>query len=131
MKKLILLAAIAALTITSCQTMNIDLAYRSFRLTELNGKALVANGDVQPSISFEKSRVNATVGCNSIFGVCKFGKNKALTIREGGATKMMCPDNIREDEFLAAFNKVARYITVDHKINFLDANGNILFVAEK
>lgn len=131
MKKFAIIAAVAALTISSCKTMNSDLANQTFRLTELNGKALVTNADVKPAISFEKGRVNATVGCNSIFGVCKLGKDGSITIKEGGATKMMCPDNLREDEFLAAFNKVAKYTVSGNKINFCDATGKVLFTAEK
>ncbi|MCQ2290985.1 MAG: META domain-containing protein [Muribaculaceae bacterium] len=125
-------AMAAALMCVSCKSTTTGLANQSYVLTELNGTPLQTINEA-PSITFAKGRVNATVGCNQIMADYTVGKDGKLTFAMGAMTKMYCPDEMREDEFVAAFNKVARYsVSADGKeMSFLDEQGNVLFKAKK
>lgn len=127
-----IVAAIAALAMcVSCKSNVASIDNKTFTLTELNGSTLEKVMETTPSISFDGSRVSATVGCNSITGEYKAGDDGALTFTYGASTRMFCPEEMREDEFLAAFNKVARYtVATDGEVSFLDAEGNLLFKAK-
>lgn len=132
MKHVLGLAAIAGLFIlVSCTEGQASLDNQEFKLVELNGTALESEEENPCMISFQDNRVNATVGCNSIFAVYAADSDGSLSFTEGGATKMACPDEIREDEFLAAFNKVARYEWQGDTVTFYDIEGNQLFKAQK
>ena len=42
---------------------------------------------------------------------------------------MFCPDELREDEYLAALHKVKRYEIDGKTVSFYDENGKLLFKA--
>ena len=133
MRKSIYIAAFAAaLSLVSCKSTTASLSDKQYTLTELNGTQL-EKVDVTPSISFAKGRVNATVGCNQIFADYKVSKDGKITFSTGGMTRMLCPDVMREDEFVEAFNKVDRYqISADgSEVSFLDKAGKVLFKGKK
>lgn len=127
-----IIAAVAALAMfVSCKSNVASLDNQTFAITELNGTALPGSEMAKPSIMFQGGRVSATVGCNNIGGEYKADAEGNITITQGMSTKMFCPEEMREDEFLAAFNKVARYtVATDGEVSFLDAEGNILFKAK-
>lgn len=126
MKK-ILLSLIIAITLASCATSSTDIKGKSFVLTELNNTKLnVFNEDNPPMIFFDKDHVNATVGCNSIFAVYHTGKNGAVSLSESGSTKMFCPEQSREDEFIEAFNSIVGYTVIGDVISFKDKNDKIV-----
>ena len=107
MRKSIYIAAFAAaLSLVSCKSTTASLSDKQYTLTELNGTQL-EKVDVTPSISFAKGRVNATVGCNQIFADYKVSKDGKIIFSTEGMTRMLCPDVMREDEFVEAFNKVS------------------------
>ena len=60
-------------------------------------------------------------------------KDGKITFSTGGMTRMLCPDVMREDEFVEAFNKVDRYqISADgSEVSFLDKAGKVLFKGKK
>ena len=133
MRKSIYIAAFAAaLSLVSCKSTTASLSDKQYTLTELNGTQL-EKVDVTPSISFAKGRVNATVGCNQIFADYKVSKDGKITFSTEGMTRMLCPDVMREDEFVEAFNKVDRYqISADgSEVSFLDKAGKVLFKGKK
>lgn len=130
MKKNFFILTVATILLASCNNQIVkSIANQSFQLTELNGKALLATEEIQPTIAFTDKEVNATVGCNQIFAHYTATSNGKLTFSNGGATKMMCPEELREDEFLKAFNKVVRYTIKDKTISFFDAENNLIFKA--
>ncbi len=132
MKKQFFCIAIVALCMTSCKTQCIKtLENQSFTITELNGKPLEQTENEKPSISFKDNQVNATVGCNQIFAKYTAAKGGKLVFSSGGATKMLCPEQMREDEFIEAFNKVAHYTMQGRQILFYDSNNNLLFKGTK
>lgn len=126
MKK-ILLSLTAAITLASCATSTLELAGKSITLTELNNTELsVFNEDNPPTIMFDNNRVSATVGCNSIFAVYHTGKNGTISMSESGSTKMFCPEESREDEFIKAFNSIAGYSVAGDIISFRNKEGKII-----
>lgn len=132
MKKYTIVATVAAMfMMASCQSGVKSLDNQKFALTELNGTALKVNEMNEPRIVFEGNTVTACVGCNNIFAYYTAEKDGSLTFKQGASTKMFCPEEYREDEFVAAFNKVAKYtVGNDGVVNFLDADGNLLFKAK-
>lgn len=133
MKKYCYFAALAAsLVFASCKSTTATLSDKSYTITELNGTPL-QKVEATPTISFKGKRVNATVGCNQIFADYSVAKDGKISFTTGGMTRMMCPDVMRENEFVDAFNKVASYkISADGtEVSFLDGEGKVLFKAKK
>lgn len=122
---------IAAAALVSCAATTEVLDSQSFNITELNGTEYVSMGEEPAFISFSEGRCNASVGGNSIFADYKEGKNGALDMTMGGATKMLVPDEFREDEFIAAFNAIASYKFDGDTIVFFGKNGEELIKATK
>lgn len=133
MRNICFIAVVAMFAMmVSCKSGVASIDNQTFAITELNGTALPGSEMAKPSIMFQDGRVSATVGCNTIGGEYKTDADGNITITQGMMTKMFCPEEMREDEFLTAFNKVAKY-TVDDEgvVSFLDAQGNLLFKAKK
>lgn len=132
MRNISFIAVIAMVAMmVSCKSGVASIDNQTFAITELNGTALPGSEMAKPSIMFQDGRVSATVGCNTIGGEYKADADGNITITQGMMTKMFCPEEMREDEFLTAFNKVAKYTVDDGEVSFLDAQGNLLFKAKK
>lgn len=105
-----------------------------FVLVELNGEVFVTPEDVAeenvPHIAFADGNVNASVGCNQLHAVYKVGEGGEIAFEYAALTKMACPDELRENEFVEAFNKVIKYDFTDNVIRFFDADGNVLFIGK-
>lgn len=132
MKKAIIYMAATLLCLASCKTQGVlSLDNQSFKITELNGRPLNSSEEIKPAISFADNRVNATVGCNRIFANYTAGTDGSIKFNQGGSTRMMCPEALREDEFLAAFNNVAHYKYNGKEVRFYNAKKQLLFKAHK
>lgn len=131
MKKAISLFAAASLLAACAQQAQSPIAEQSFTIFELNGTELVQYAEEPSTISFVEDRCCAYVGGNQIFAFYEEGEQGALSFKEGGATKMAVPEEIREDEFLEAFCSIASYSIENDVISFLDENGTVLFRAVK
>lgn len=128
-KVLFLVALVACLMMNSCKSGSV-LTNKSYALTELNGFELKqVESHRAPKISFTDSLMSATVGCNLINASYTVKPDGTITFGMGAMTKMYCPDALREDEFVAAIDKVVRYqASADgNYVNFLDRDGKILF----
>lgn len=130
MKKILSTLAAAAL-LAACTASVSAIDNQLFKITELNGTEYVSLGEQPAAIAFSDGVCNATVGGNGIFAEYAEGKDGALTFCNGGATKMMVPEEYREDEFIAAFNAIASYKVDGETVVFLDAEGNELIKAVK
>ncbi len=102
---------------------------KDFILTELNGTELASNTENPSHILFsaEEKIASASVGCNTINAKYNEGENGTVAFENGLSTKMACPEGSREDEFVAAFNQVARYEINENIITFFNAEGVALF----
>lgn len=119
---------IAVMAIAACTTAS-QLDNRTFEITELNGTEYVNFSDEPASLSFENGKCNAFVGANRIFVGYEEGRNGTLTISEGGMTRMLAPEECREDEFIDALNSVASFKLEGETVTFLAADGTELFKA--
>lgn len=126
MKKTFAIAA-AAMLLASCTPRVENIEGKFLSITELNGTELVTENNAPAFIIFEEETVNASLGCNSIFANYKMEKKGKVVLDYCGSTKMACPDELREDEFVAAINSVDHYTTKGGEVVFFDANGNQLF----
>lgn len=126
--KTFIATAITTIIFSSCTTSNM-LTGKTFDITELNGTTITSRDDNAAFITFNEGDLNTSVGCNRIFAPYKAMKDGTIIISEGGATKMLCPDELREDEYLAALHKVKRYVVNGKTVSFLDADGKVLFKA--
>lgn len=125
------LTIVCAVLLVGCSsTKKNELAQKTFDITLLNGTAFIlSEGDITPFISFSENTVSASVGCNQLFANYQLDGTDGITMTASAATQMLCPDELREDEFIAAFNKVVSYKLIESTLSFYDAEGNTLFVA--
>lgn len=103
-------------------------------IVELNGTELINNANnSQPQIQFiaDSKTVSANVGCNTINATYSEKDNGKLAIEMALSTKMACPDELREDEFIDAFNKIAGYTFDEKYVVFIDSSNTILFKCSK
>lgn len=126
MKKIF--AIIASAVLVGCTASNEVLNNKTYTLTELNGTEYVAV-EQPATISFAEGRCNAYLGGNQIFALYSEGKNGKISFSECGQTRMFVPEELREDEFVAAFNTVARFEVEDNTITFFNAEGEPVFKA--
>lgn len=126
--KSLIAVGIMAISMTSCSTGTL-LSGKTYDITELNGSALPGSEETKAFISFKDGEINTSVGCNSIFAPYKALKDGTILISEGGSTRMLCPDELREDEYLATLQKVKRYEVSGKTISFYDGNNKLLFKA--
>lgn len=129
----IILSAVAALGIISCGSQNQESAIKDskFYVVELNGTEYVSQTEETAYILFEEGICSATVGGNMINAQYQEGKDGALTLSNSLSTKMLVPDEFREDEFVAAVNSIASYKADGNVVCFLDADGNVLIKTNK
>ena len=97
----IIAAVAAAFTIIAC-TSTSAISGKTFNVTILNGTEYVSQTETPANIQFSKTSLSATVGGNTINAQYYEGKHGTLTISNGLSTKMMVPEEFREDEFVAA-----------------------------
>lgn len=129
MKKFIV--AIAALVLAACTSPKDNLADKTFKIVELNGTEYVSMGEQPAYITFQDGKISASVGGNSIFANYEEGKDGAITLTEGGMTKMMVPEEYREDEFVEALNSVVSFAICEccQDLSLLNAEGTVVIKA--
>lgn len=130
MKK-ILCAAVAAATLASCASTSDVLNDQTFTLVELNGTEYVSVGEEPAVIIFADGRLNANLGGNSITATYKAGQDGSLELSYGASTKMLVPDEYREDEFVAALNSVRSFALDGDVVSLLNGEGTVVVKAEK
>ncbi|MGN1215042.1 MAG: META domain-containing protein, partial [Candidatus Cryptobacteroides sp.] len=108
-----------------------SIANATFNIVELNGTEYQSLGEKPAFIAFEGEKCNASVGGNSIFASYKEEAEGKLALSEGGMTRMMVPQEYREDEFVEAFNSIASYKAEGDTVTFLNAEGTEVIKAVK
>ena len=121
----IIAASAAALTMIAC-TSTSAISGKTLNVTELNGTEYVSQTETTANMQFSENNLSATVGGNAINAQYFEGKDGKLTISNGLSTKMMVPEEFREDEFVAAINSIAAYKVDGEEVSFLDADGKII-----
>lgn len=125
MKKIIY--AMAALSVMACTSSRLD--NKSFTIVELNGTEYVSMGDEAAFISFGEGKYRTYVGGNRIFGAYREGKDGSLSISDGGMTRMLVPDEYREDELVLALGAVSSFRLDGDVMVLLSSEGDELLKA--
>lgn len=117
MKKLFLVAVSAIMLFAyGCEPKD-GLVNTSWSLVELNGTAInraeLENKEAY-TLNFEKDstgiRVFGVGDCNRFFGTPKIDfKNKGIVLGNMGMTRMMCPNQQREDQYVKVLNETTKF----------------------
>lgn len=129
MKKIVLAATAAV--IMSCAASTELLKNQTFNITELNGTEYVSMGLEPARILFEDGRLNANLGGNSISAGYKEGADGKLTLEHGLSTKMLVPEEFREDEFISTLNNVTKFTMEGDVLTLLGKDGEALIRAQR
>ena len=129
MKKIVLAATAAV--IMSCAASTELLKDQSFNITELNGTEYVSMGEETAGILFQDGRLNANLGGNSISAEYKEGADGTLSLEYALSTKMLVPEEFREDEFISALNNVTSFTIEGDVLTLLGKDGEALIKAQR
>lgn len=117
MKKLMMIAIAAVMAFAyGCETKD-GLVNTSWSLVELNGAAVnraeLENKEAY-TLNFEKDSTGVRLfgmgDCNRFFGTPKIDfKDGSIAFGNMGVTRMMCPNQTREDEYIKAMSAATRF----------------------
>lgn len=127
MKKILFILTAALLA--ACAVCTNVLENKSFHLTELNGTEYVPQTEEGATISFSDGNCYAYLGGNRISAAYKEGRNGSLTLGHSLMTRMLVPQEFREDEFTDALNAVKSFKIQDGTASFYNEAGELLFKA--
>lgn len=85
-------------------------------------------------LNVKENTINATAGCNSIFGAINRNGRAAnsLAFDNMGATKMMCPDkDTLEMALIDALNNTRSFLLLNGELTFSDENAEVVLKATK
>ena len=103
---------------------NPELAGTYWKLTELNGKQVVAGqSPKEPRIILDlyTHLFSGNAGCNTIMGSCHFKSSGKISFSSVAATKMLCSDMNLEEDFLKIFDLIESYKMENNILTFYDA----------
>lgn len=85
--------------------------------------------DTKITLTFESGEMRGSAGCNSYFGPVEIDGNE-MTVGLLGATQMMCPEPIMEQEgaYLAALQSAASYRIQGDRLEIADSSGKTALV---
>lgn len=130
MKKVVLIM-LSAIVLMACggETKN-SLVGTSWMLVELNGKP-VDRAELMDkeayTMNFEQDstgvRVYGMGDCNRFFGMPVIdAENESILLGEMGVTRMMCPNQEREDEYIKALSEAKNYKLKDGSLVLLNGS---------
>ncbi len=109
---------------------NMTLENRQWVLRELNGKAYTGGLvlEQKPGIHFDAkdNTWGANVGCNQINGMYTT-QDDMIKLQQMAMTKMACPEEFRETEFVQMLDKTNRFSLTSKKIRKKDFYTLLLF----
>jgi len=76
-----------------------------------------------------ENKIHGSTGCNKFFGTLT-SDHSAFKVSEMGLTKMACPDQITERNFLRAIEAVVKYEIMDNMLHLLSKEDKILIKAK-
>lgn len=124
MKKALLIAFSAIVfVLASCASAAKLLQDKTFTITELNGIEYVSMGEEPAAISFANGLCNANLGGNIINANYEETAKCELKLSYGLSTKMLVPEEYREDEFIRALNTVVKFELNENVLSLLDEAG--------
>lgn len=137
MKKVLTLSLIAAVVaiLTSCcgckgaKSKNPHfLNSHSWQLVEMNKQKISATEDAY-TITFDEKdhRIFGRGDCNRFFSTFEEQPVRKLEFSAMGSTKMFCPNQQQEDQFLKLLSEVNSY-TIDGDMLMLQTNGEVSMI---
>lgn len=135
MKKLLYVIPATMLLLASCATQKSTYAIGGeWSVTNIGGRAITPS-DETPFLGFDLNEGNiyGFTGCNRLTGsmnLKKFAAGKP-DFSHMGMTRMLCPDDTYESDFMAALNKVRTSEVNGNEMLLKDANGKTLITLTK
>ncbi|MDE6629361.1 MAG: META domain-containing protein, partial [Muribaculaceae bacterium] len=113
---------------------NMDFLNGAWKVLTLNGTPLEQEDDATMTINIPDLKIHGTTGCNIFNGTLFIDpdKRRSMQFADIATTRMMCPPDSRETEFLLALESVesARQ-TGENIITMYDNEGAELFTMER
>jgi len=117
-------------TILVLRRHNMDFLNGAWKVVELNSTPLVQEGDATMTFDTTDLRIHGTTGCNIFNGELFIDPDKtsSLQVMKLATTRMGCPPDSRETEFLLALESVesAKSLSGD-EVALYDTDGRLLF----
>lgn len=135
MKKILYLLPAALLLLASCAASKSAYTINGeWSVTNLNGKSITPNSET-PFLGFDtnKGSIYGYTGCNRLTGsvdIKSFANGKP-DFSKMGMTRMMCPDNTYERDFMEALAKVKSSEVKDGIMQLKDADGKVIVTLKK
>ena len=120
-------AALIAVGCCRCRSKSrsaASLTGNTWQLVKLMGQDVAANGDSFTITFNEDGRVNGVGSCNRMFGDFVTTADGKITIDHMGSTRMLCPDEQRENLFLQTVGNAEAY-EIDGQMLMLLNNGEV------
>ncbi len=118
--RLLLFAAVLVFAMSACSEKSAFPMDRAWTLSIMNGQKM--SGDNAFTLNFDAANKGYSgKACNSYRGTYTMEKSK-LTFGPGATTKMMCPNQAKEDEYLKTLGSVDGYRYAGNSL-YLTAGG--------
>ncbi|MCX4262995.1 MAG: META domain-containing protein [Alistipes sp.] len=100
-----------------------------WHLVQIMGRDVQKPADSYTITFGQDGRLNGVGDCNRLMSEYKTDDSRKLTFEYPASTRMMCPDQASEDEFLQMLSRVTHY-EMDGEQMLLLSNGELLAIFE-
>lgn len=127
---LIMFAAVAVIATSCCNCASRSrevkpLTGTEWHLVQIMGRDVDKSADSYNLLFSTDGRVSGVGDCNRLMGSYKTDDKRALELGDMASTRMMCPDQQSEDEFMQMLSRVTHY-EMDGDMMLLLANGELV-----
>ena len=135
MKRILYIIPAAMLLMASCATQKSAYAIGGeWSVTNMNGRAITPSEETPfLGCDLNEGHIYGFTGCNRLTGsvnMKQFAAGKA-DFSHMGMTRMMCPDNTYEQDFMTALNKVKTSEVKGNEMLLKDGHGNTVITLVK
>jgi len=129
---LILLAATLFVVTSCCNCASRSrevkpLTGTEWHLVQIMGRDVDKSSDSYNLLFATDGRVSGVGDCNRLMGSYETDENRALKLGQMASTRMMCPDQKSEDEFMQMLGRVTHY-EMDGDMMLLLADGELVAI---
>lgn len=117
-------------TVLVLRRHNMDFLNGAWKVVSLNGKPLTGDDDATMTINIPDLKIHGTTGCNIFNGSLFIDPDKinSMQFMDLATTRMMCPPDSRETEFLLGLESVETAKSLGgNEIAMYDTEGNEVF----
>jgi len=136
MRKIVyaMILGVAGLSVSSCRSLSSDVLAGEWDVVELNGTSITPS-ERTPFLGFdvENKTIYGFSGCNRLSGGLDLsaflsGKSEFGNV---ASTRMLCADDIYENDFFTAFGKVSKQRYAKGKLLLMDKDDKVLMRLQK